>query len=99
MTNAQYKLLEKVFAAEIEGRIHPSKDKRYKVLEAEGCVEHVFHQVGKDRFGPIVVTGWALTHKGRIIYCQWASKWEEKVINENSKRPVRRHARNGGRKS
>ncbi len=61
--------LEKVFAAEIEGRLpFQSKAKIYKDLEAEGLLEAVRHEI---RFGPFVgeALGYELTHAGRYLYC------------------------------
>lgn len=62
--------LEKVFEAEIHGRLFQSKAKIYKQLEADGMVTFERQELGRDRFGAIAVEGWALTHRGRIAYCE-----------------------------
>jgi hypothetical protein len=72
VTKATIKLLEKVFAAEVAGHLFQSKSKQMKALEEDQYVEMVQDTLGKDRFGPIIVEGWALTHRGRITYCEWA---------------------------
>ena len=60
--------LEKVFAAEIEGRLpFQSKAKIFRDLENDGLVAPMERRFG-GRF-PVVVTGWQLTHAGRFMYC------------------------------
>lgn len=61
--------LEKVFAAEIEGRLHQSHAKVYTELLDIGMVTHERRSFGRDRFGAIEVEGWSLTHAGRLSYC------------------------------
>lgn len=62
------KALEKVFAAEIEGRLpFRSKAAIFKRLHDEGLVEPMERHFG-GRF-PVIVAGWQLTHAGRFMYC------------------------------
>ncbi len=62
--------LEKVFAAEIEGRLpFQSKAKIYQKLEDDGLVALMKREFARDRFGAIIVTGYELTHAGRLLYC------------------------------
>lgn len=62
------KALEKVFAAEVEGRLpFQSKATIYQRLNDEGLIEPMERQFG-GRF-PVVVSGWQLTHAGRLMYC------------------------------
>lgn len=69
LTVRKRKGLEAVFAREIDGHgILQSKAKVYDDLEAEGMV--VRETV---RFGTVTCIGWALTHRGRIAYCDWCS--------------------------
>lgn len=70
LTKARLKALERVFAAEIEGRLPLySKARIYNEMAADGLVEFQTFNLGKDRFGVIKVSGWSLTHAGRIAYC------------------------------
>lgn len=60
--------LEKVFAAEIDGRLpFQSKARIYSELADDGLVAPMERQFG-GRF-PITVSGWQLTHAGRLLYC------------------------------
>lgn len=60
--------LERIFAAEIEGRLpFQSKALLYLDLCEQGLVEPMEHTFG-GRF-PVSVKGWQLTHAGRITYC------------------------------
>lgn len=69
-TKAELNALEKVFAAEIEGRLpFQSKAKIYRRLCDDGLLASVERKVGGDRLGAIIVSGYELTHAGRIIYC------------------------------
>jgi hypothetical protein len=68
LTRAEFEALEKVFTAEIFGYVHQRKAKIFKELEAAGMVtEHTDTWAG--RF-PVRVTGWILTHRGRMAYCR-----------------------------
>ena len=60
--------LERVFAAEIEGRLpFQSKAAIYQRLVDEGLVEPMERKFG-GRF-PVIVSGYQLTHAGRLLYC------------------------------
>lgn len=66
---SKIKALEKVFAAEVDGRLpFQSRAKIYDTLNAEGLVARMERKFGSDRFA-VVVTGWELTHAGRLMYC------------------------------
>ena len=67
---ATIKALERVFAAEINGRLpYQSKAHIFEKLCAEGLVQKMDRRFGgNDRFA-VTVTGWELTHAGRILYC------------------------------
>lgn len=68
-TKAELKMLEKVFAAEIEGRLFQSKAKIMMRLEEKGLVRRTRKEYPADRFGPIVVEGWGQTILGNMTYC------------------------------
>lgn len=62
--------LGRVFAAEVEGRLpFQSQAAIYSQLCEEGLIAPMKREFGGDRFGAITVTGYELTHAGRIIYC------------------------------
>jgi len=69
LTKAQFKALERVFAAEIQGRVLQSRAKIYDEMATDGLVEHGTLILGRDQFGLIKVEGWSLTHAGRLVYC------------------------------
>lgn len=61
--------LEKVFAAEIDGRpLFQSKASIYRDLLAAGLVQWVEHTIGSG-WSAVKVTGYSLTHRGRYLYC------------------------------
>ena len=62
--------LEQVFAAEINGRMLQSKARIYPALAAQGYVEQVTDVLGAGTRFPVTVTGYVLTHAGRIAYCR-----------------------------
>jgi hypothetical protein len=69
-TKKVLKALERVFAAETEGRLpFQSKALIYLDLCDDGLVQPMESHFGGDRFGAITVKGWQLTHSGRILYC------------------------------
>jgi len=75
VTKAQLKALERIFVAEIEGRLPLySRAKIYHEMERDGLVEFGTFNLGRDRFGVIRVEGWSLTHAGRITYCMQCSE-------------------------
>lgn len=62
--------LERVFAREINGTLpFQSKEKIYQQLCDDGLVAPMTREFGGDRFGAITVSGWQLTHAGRLLYC------------------------------
>lgn len=70
MTKAELKMLERAFAAEIEDRLpFQSRSQLAFDLAAEGLLQPMQVDFKADRFGPIVVKGWQLTHLGRMTYC------------------------------
>ena len=67
----ELKYLERVFAAEIEGRL-PFQARPSKMLTRladDGLIQTMKCELGRDRFGAITVVGWQLTHAGRLLYC------------------------------
>jgi hypothetical protein len=70
MKKRHHNALEKVFAAEIEGRLPlQSKARIYEELALLGYVKMDTETLGRDRFGTISVSGWYLTQLGRLAYC------------------------------
>lgn len=77
MNKAKLKILENLYAAEIEAALSrnellgivQSKSKLLPELESEGLVRRVRRELKHNRFGPIVVEGWELTLVGRAAYC------------------------------
>lgn len=66
----ELRMLERLFAAEIEDRLpFQSKAKIMQKLADEGYIQPMRVEFGEDRFGAIVVDGWQLTHLGRLTYC------------------------------
>ena len=71
MTKTRMKMLERAFAAEVEDRLpFQSRSLLAHKLAEEGYLQPMEVSFKPDRFGPIVVKGWQLTHAGRITYCQ-----------------------------
>jgi hypothetical protein len=69
-TKAELCALEKVFAAEIEGRLpFQSKAKIYDKLQERGMVDHAEQRFGSGMWR-VTVRGWVLTHAGRYTYCK-----------------------------
>jgi hypothetical protein len=70
MNKATINALERVWVAEIEGRLPlQSRAKIYEKLRNEGLVHPMTTTVAVDRFGPMMISGWELTHAGRFLYC------------------------------
>ena len=77
LTKRQWTALGRIFEREAGGLgVLESKSLTYTELAVEGCVERCTFDLGRDRFGPLVVTGWALTERGRFMYCE-ACQWFE----------------------
>jgi hypothetical protein len=79
MTKAEYAMLEKLFAAEIDAALSgeplrgivQSKSKLLPKLEADGLVRRVERVIQADRSCPfpVRVSGWELTLAGNAAYC------------------------------
>src|ERR1700689_1367527 len=70
MKKSTINALERVFAAEINGRLPlQSKANIYRELEAEGMVSQMGRTFGNGAF-KASVKGWQLTHAGRFAYCE-----------------------------
>ncbi len=70
VTDETVAALEKIYAAEIEGRLpFQSSAAIYKRLEALGAVERSSRQIPVPPLGEMTVSGWGLTHAGRLYYC------------------------------
>ena len=70
--------LEKMFAREIVGTWpFQSKSRQMLCLETDGYIQKVTREFSPDRFGPITVTGYVLTDKGHLEYCEWAARQPE----------------------
>lgn len=72
MNKKEIKALERIFLAEIEGRLPlQSKAKIYDTLAEKGMVQFGQETIKIiDGWGNMVISGWYLTHSGRIEYCQ-----------------------------
>ena len=69
MLKKHFNALEKIWEREIAGTLpFQSKAKVYTELEAGGMVEKYITIIG-GRFS-VKITGWVLTQKGRMEYCQ-----------------------------
>jgi hypothetical protein len=69
VTKKEFKVLEKVFAAEIDGKLYQGKCKTVKKLKKDGYVIEEEKILGRDRFGLIKVKGYRTTLKGHFYYC------------------------------
>jgi hypothetical protein len=69
MHKGELNFLEKVFICELEGHLFQSKSKYAKKMEENGFIVKTQKNLGKDRFGEIIVSGYALTLKGNFAYC------------------------------
>lgn len=69
MTKVELAALERVFSAEIDGRLpYQSKARIFDRLCADGLVYPMERRFGSGPLS-VAVTGWQLTHAGRIAYC------------------------------
>jgi hypothetical protein len=72
ISKARLDALEKLFSAEIDGRLpFQSKAKIYVTLCDEGLALPMEVKLG-GRF-PVRILGYELTHAGRILYCSHCS--------------------------
>ena len=69
LTKSQLNMLEKIFSAQLDGSLHETRSKVAKQLETDGYIVREVKNLGKDRFGIISITGYALTLKGNAAYC------------------------------
>lgn len=68
-TKAELDALEKVFAAEIDGRLpYQSKGKIYQRLCDNGLLAPMVREFGSGAF-VVIANGYQLTHAGRLAYC------------------------------
>lgn len=66
-------LLEKVFEAEISGRLpYQTKAKLAHEMCTSGLLEF-----GDVKMGSVTVSGFSLTHSGRIAYCEHCREVDE----------------------
>jgi hypothetical protein len=82
----EWELLGRVFAGEIDGFVLQSKARGFKALAELGLIELTKVAFPDDRFGPIVVEGWALTMKGHFMYCeacQWYGPKDEELMERD----------------
>jgi hypothetical protein len=72
MNKKTYNALAKVFGAEIGGALFQSKAKIYEELESDGMVTKERLILGGGL--PVRIEGWALTERGRILFCEACSE-------------------------
>ena len=75
MNKKSLAMLEKVFDAEISGRVFPSKSKIAKQLESDGYIVYLEKLVLRDRFGDVFARGYVTTTKGNYTYCKSCEKY------------------------
>lgn len=76
-TKAELAALEKVFDAEINGRLpFQSKARIYQTLCNEGLLAPMRRLIGTGPFA-VMVAGYELTHAGRFLYCASCDDGEE----------------------
>lgn len=75
LTAKEMRLLERVFEREISGTLpFQSKANLAQELVDRGYLEPMVRTFGANAFGAVTVRGFALTHAGRIAYCEWAAR-------------------------
>ena len=78
-TKAELNALAKVFAAEIDGRLpFQSKAKIFRRLCEDGYLEPMERKYGSG-WSAITVTGYQLTHLGRLTYCASCADYDEQA--------------------
>lgn len=75
LTRRQLAFVEQLFAAEIDGRL-PVQSKARKLIESLGDLVLFIERTLPGRF-PVVVSGYMLSQRGHIAYCEWAAKQVE----------------------
>ena len=68
MTKAELDFLERVFDAEINGRMYQTKSKMAKKMEDQGFIIACEERFGSV-LGVIICKGYHLTIKGNFTYC------------------------------
>lgn len=79
MSTTDYKILERIFAAEIENRLPAQvKSKHLARLEAEGLIR----TSTKELYGrfPVTITGWELTLLGNLTFCMECDRREPEEV-------------------
>jgi hypothetical protein len=80
LTKAKLRALETVFAAEIDDRLpFQSKARVYRTLHAEGYLVAMQRTFGTG-WSAAVATGYALTHLGRMTYCESCRDIEDEPV-------------------
>lgn len=81
LTKRDIRFLERLFAAEVEGRL-PFQSRAVAMIERlqEDQLIEPMEVVLPGRF-PVTVRGWALTHRGRITYGEWAAQQPGEVAD------------------
>lgn len=73
MTAAQARVLERIFAREINGQMWQGR--MSKALKE--CIDEQFCEPCADVLGgrlPVLIEGYMLTHRGRIEFGEWCSE-------------------------
>lgn len=79
VTKRHLAALEKLFAAEIDGRLpFQSKARVFEELVVEQMAAKVERIFGAGERFPVKVSGYELTHLGRIFYCMHCEASEAK---------------------
>jgi hypothetical protein len=72
--------LEKVFCREIDGFLpFQSRSKTAKRLAELGYLSEYTRTFTPDRFGSVTISGYELTHLGRLAYCMSCPEEEEET--------------------
>lgn len=70
------KTLEKVYKAELKDSVADLSDRQAFPLLNKGLIE-LKHWCEKIPMGIMSCSGYILTEKGRIMYCEWCSEQKE----------------------
>lgn len=85
MNRKELAALEKVFAAEIDYRLpFQSRAKVFQTLCNAGFLEVGRRMIGIGERFPVTVTGYVLTHAGRITYCESCDATPDRTSNARS---------------
>ncbi len=99
ITKAEYLMLEKMFVSEMDHALNgsrlpccfQSKAKLLEAMESKGLVERVEFKLG-GRFS-VTISGWALTHSGRLTYCENSDEPAEPTEPEIDEAEIARQRR------